>query len=134
MIQQQHYRPELPETWRNVENIPDKEEKPPQLQERITESRCGSDAGNYCIDDEDKNTVVNPDGNRGNPNMTIINESGLYSNYPAKRPHIWASERGASRKASSFRFCNQLHIFYFFNTKAPPQQRKIKGSSKILHP
>ena len=29
--------------------------------------------------DEDKNTVVNPDGNRGNPNMTIINESGLYS-------------------------------------------------------
>ena len=28
---------------------------------------------------EDKNTVVNPDGNRGNPNMTIINESGLYS-------------------------------------------------------
>lgn len=31
------------------------------------------------VDDEDKNTVVNPDGNRGNPNMTIINESGLYS-------------------------------------------------------
>lgn len=31
------------------------------------------------VDDEDKNTVVNPDGNRGNPNMTVINESGLYS-------------------------------------------------------
>ena len=31
------------------------------------------------VDPEDKNTVVNPDGNRGNPNMTIINESGLYS-------------------------------------------------------
>lgn len=31
------------------------------------------------VDTEDKNTVVNPDGNRGNPNMTIINESGLYS-------------------------------------------------------
>lgn len=29
--------------------------------------------------DDDKNTVVNPDGKRGNPNMTIINESGLYS-------------------------------------------------------
>ena len=29
------------------------------------------------VDPEDKNTVVNPDGNRGNPNMTIINESGL---------------------------------------------------------
>ena len=31
------------------------------------------------VDEEDKNTVVNPDGNRGNPNITIINESGLYS-------------------------------------------------------
>lgn len=34
-------------------------------------------------DDEDKNTVVNTvvnsDGNRGNSNMVIINESGLYS-------------------------------------------------------
>ena len=26
------------------------------------------------VDEEDKNTVVNPDGNRGNPNITIINE------------------------------------------------------------
>lgn len=31
------------------------------------------------VDEEDKNTVVNPDGNCGNPNITIINESGLYS-------------------------------------------------------
>ena len=31
------------------------------------------------VDEEDKNTVVNPDGNRGNHNITIINESGLYS-------------------------------------------------------
>ncbi|MGM9648840.1 MAG: Bro-N domain-containing protein [Butyricicoccaceae bacterium] len=31
------------------------------------------------VDNEDKDTVVNPDGNRGNPNITIINESGLYS-------------------------------------------------------
>ena len=37
------------------------------------------DALSRHVDDEDKNTVVNPDGNRGNPNMTIINESGLYS-------------------------------------------------------
>ena len=28
---------------------------------------------------EDKNTVVISDGKRGNPNQTIINESGLYS-------------------------------------------------------
>lgn len=31
------------------------------------------------VDADDKNTVVNLDGNRGNPNMVIINESGLYS-------------------------------------------------------
>lgn len=37
------------------------------------------DALDRHVDIEDKNTVVNPDGNRGNPNMTIINESGLYS-------------------------------------------------------
>ena len=37
------------------------------------------DALDRHVDSEDKNTVVNPDGNRGNPNMTIINESGLYS-------------------------------------------------------
>ena len=37
------------------------------------------DALDRHVDDDDKNTVVNLDGNRGNPNMTIINESGLYS-------------------------------------------------------
>jgi len=31
------------------------------------------------VDDSDRNTVVIRDGNRGNPNKTIINESGLYS-------------------------------------------------------
>lgn len=31
------------------------------------------------VDNEDKNTVVFHDGNRGNPNQTVINESGLYS-------------------------------------------------------
>lgn len=31
------------------------------------------------VDDEDKNTVAIRDGIQGNPNMTIINESGLYS-------------------------------------------------------
>lgn len=37
------------------------------------------DALDRHVDPEDRNTVVNPDGNRGNPNMVIINESGLYS-------------------------------------------------------
>ena len=31
------------------------------------------------VDDEDKNTVAIHDGIQGNPNMTVINESGLYS-------------------------------------------------------
>lgn len=31
------------------------------------------------VDEDDKNTVVFRDGNRGNPNITIINESGLYA-------------------------------------------------------
>lgn len=31
------------------------------------------------VDDEDKNTVVIHDGTSGNPNLSIINESGLYS-------------------------------------------------------
>lgn len=31
------------------------------------------------VDPEDKNTVANRDGIRGNPNMTVINESGVYS-------------------------------------------------------
>lgn len=37
------------------------------------------DALDRHVATEDKNTVANPDGKRGNPNMTIINESGLYS-------------------------------------------------------
>ena len=31
------------------------------------------------LDEDEKNTVVLTDGNRGNPNMAVINESGLYS-------------------------------------------------------
>lgn len=31
------------------------------------------------VEDEDKNTVTIRDGIQGNPNMTVINESGLYS-------------------------------------------------------
>jgi anti-repressor protein len=31
------------------------------------------------LDEDEKNTVVIADGNRGNPNMTIISESGVYA-------------------------------------------------------
>ena len=37
------------------------------------------DAISKHVDGDDKNTVVIRDGIQGNPNMTIINESGLYS-------------------------------------------------------
>lgn len=37
------------------------------------------DALNRHVDNDDKNTVVIPDGNKGNPNQTVINESGLYA-------------------------------------------------------
>lgn len=31
------------------------------------------------LDDDEKNTVILNDGNRGNPNVSIVNESGLYA-------------------------------------------------------
>ena len=37
------------------------------------------DALSKHVDDEDKNNVAIRDGNKGNPNQTVINESGLYS-------------------------------------------------------
>ena len=37
------------------------------------------DALSKHVDDEDKNTVAFRDGIQGNPNQTVINESGLYS-------------------------------------------------------
>lgn len=39
----------------------------------------GRDAIATHVDEEDKNTVVLSDGNKGNPNKIIINESGLYA-------------------------------------------------------
>lgn len=37
------------------------------------------DAISNHVDEEDKDTVVIRDGNKGNPNLTVINESGVYS-------------------------------------------------------
>ena len=39
----------------------------------------GRDAVAKHVDDEDKNSVAICDGTAGNPNITVINESGLYS-------------------------------------------------------
>ena len=40
-----------------------------------------SNVGNALsrLDQDEKNSIHNPDGNRGNPNQAIINESGLDS-------------------------------------------------------
>lgn len=45
---------------------------------RALEVKNGRDAV-ARLDDDEKNTVGLTDGNRGNPNITIINEPGLYS-------------------------------------------------------
>ena len=45
---------------------------------KVLEIANGRDAVSR-LDAEDRNTVVIADGNRGNPNTTAINESGLYS-------------------------------------------------------
>lgn len=37
------------------------------------------DALSKHVDSEDKNSVAIHDGNKGNPNLTIINESGVYA-------------------------------------------------------
>jgi anti-repressor protein len=37
------------------------------------------DASSKHVDSEDKNSVAIHDGNKGNPNLTIINESGVYA-------------------------------------------------------
>lgn len=37
------------------------------------------DALSKHVDDEDKNSVAIRDGNKGNPNQTVINESGVYA-------------------------------------------------------
>lgn len=31
------------------------------------------------LDDDERNTVISNDGNRGNPNLAVVNESGLYA-------------------------------------------------------
>ena len=67
------------------------------------------------LDDDEKNTVGISDGKRGNPNMTIISESGLYtlimrSNKPeAKRFRKWVTSEvlPSIRKTGSYSVNNK---------------------------
>ena len=68
-----------------------------------------------ALDDDEKNTVGISDGKRGNPNMTIISESGLYtlimrSNKPeAKRFRKWVTSEvlPSIRKTGSYSVNNK---------------------------
>lgn len=68
------------------------------------------DALSKHVDDEDKNSVAIRDGNKGNPNQTVINESGVYalvfgSKLPsAKRFKHWVTSEVLPqiRKAGSY--------------------------------
>ena len=55
------------------------------------------DALHKHVDAEDKNTVAFHDGTSGNPNQTIINESGLYS-----KNCNWAGQTSIKSKPSRF--------------------------------
>ena len=60
------------------------------------------DALNKHVDDEDKNTVAIHDGTSGNPNQTIINESGLYSLvFKSQLPSAKRFKRWEPSKATS---------------------------------
>lgn len=45
----------------------------------MTISNNDGHSGRQRLDDDEKNTVISTDGNRGNPNMTIVSEPGLYA-------------------------------------------------------
>ena len=51
------------------------------------------------LDDDEKNTVSLTDGNRGNPNMTVISESGLYTLVlSSRKPEAKAFKRWITHK------------------------------------
>lgn len=58
------------------------------------------DALNKHVDDDDKNTVAIRDG-IGNPNKTVINESGVYS-------LVMSSQLPAAKEFTSYLFCRIL--------------------------
>lgn len=81
------------------------------------------------VADEDKNTVVISDGKRGNPNQTVINESGLYALIfgskleSAKRFKHWVTSEvlPAIRKTGGYRkpmsTADQIKLLALGNTE-----------------
>ena len=93
------------------------------------------------VDDEDKNTVVIRDGIQGNPNLTIINESGLYSlilssKLPdAKKFKRWVTSEvlPAIRKTGSYSTIpKEKQVFKEQELKARMLNARVRESNQYL--
>lgn len=61
------------------------------------------------LDDDEKNTVVLIDGNRGNPNTTVINEPGLYALVlGSRKPEAKAFKRWITLGDLSREWCKDM--------------------------
>lgn len=87
------------------------------------------------VDEDDKNTVVISDGNRGNPNQKVINESGLYSlilssKLPsAKKFKHWVTAEvlPTLRKTGGYINSVDLMVDTYFSDIADEQKGLVKG-------
>ena len=89
------------------------------------------------VDEEDKNTVTIRDGNKGNPNQAIINESGVYalifgSKLPnAKNVKKWFGEMLATVKQGERKeeiVMNEKHFDEIENEKIEDYSEKVDAS------
>lgn len=87
------------------------------------------------VEEEDKNTVVISDGKRGNPNQTIINESGVYSLvFGSKLPDAKKFKRWVTsevlptiRKTGGYINNSEMLVNTYFDDLPEGQRTIIKG-------
>ena len=93
--------------------------------------------------DEDKNTVVISDGKRGNPNQTVINESGLYALIfgskleSAKRFKHWVTSEvlPAIRKTGSYQMQNlstEMKVILMHDEKLVKIDQRVTGLENTM--
>lgn len=93
--------------------------------------------------DEDKNTVVISDGKRGNPNQTVINESGLYALIfgskleSAKRFKHWVTSEvlPAIRKTGSYQMQNlstEMKAILMHDEKLVKIDQRVSGLENTM--
>ena len=95
------------------------------------------------LDDDEKNTVVISDGNRGNPNTNVINEAGLYKlTFRSRKPEAKKFTRTVTheilpsiRKTGSYTLPEQRKPAIKAERKQglPQHSGIIKGAERILH-